>query len=58
MFITEKSKLEVTNGTNDYEVVMTMDVNVYYSIINSLRESCGCEDCKLIANRMIISRGN
>jgi hypothetical protein len=56
MFTNELEKIDVKEGANRYEMVMTMDIETYYSIINSLRESCGCETCKHIAEAMMVSR--
>jgi hypothetical protein len=37
-------------------VTLTFDVEDYYTIINSLREACGCELCKSIAEKMMLQR--
>lgn len=56
MFVNELEKIDVREGANRFEMVMTMDIDTYYSIINSLRESCGCDNCFHITNEMMKSR--
>jgi hypothetical protein len=36
-----------------YERTVTLDVEDFYSVINALRDSCGCPDCQRIANDLI-----
>jgi hypothetical protein len=32
---------------------VSLDVEDFYSVINALRDSCGCPDCQRIANDLI-----
>jgi hypothetical protein len=36
-----------------YDRTVTIDVEDFYSIVNALRDSCGCVDCQRIANNLI-----
>jgi hypothetical protein len=40
-------------GNSRYDRTVTLDVEDFYSVINALRESCGCLDCQRIANDLI-----
>jgi hypothetical protein len=36
-----------------YTKRLTIDVDDFYNIVNVLRDACGCEDCKRIANDLL-----
>jgi hypothetical protein len=36
-----------------YTRTISMDVEDFYSVVNALREACGCADCHRIANDML-----
>lgn len=36
-----------------FERTVTLDVEDFYSIVNTLRDSCGCPDCQRIANDLL-----
>jgi hypothetical protein len=38
---------------NRYERTVSLHIHDFYSVINALRESCGCPDCQRIANDLI-----
>ena len=35
---------------------ITLDIEDFYTVINSMRDACGCEDCLRIANAMLAQR--
>ena len=36
-----------------YDRTVTLDVEDFYSIVNTLRDACGCLDCQRIANDLL-----
>lgn len=36
-----------------FERTVTLDIEDFYSVINALRDSCGCVDCQRIANELL-----
>jgi hypothetical protein len=36
-----------------YTKQITIDVDDFYNIVNVLRDTCGCEDCKRIADDLL-----
>lgn len=38
---------------NSYTKTFSVDVEDFYSIVNSLRDSCGCPDCQRIARDLL-----
>jgi hypothetical protein len=38
------------------EVILNLDVEQYYQIINVLRDSCGCNDCVELTNELMMQR--
>jgi hypothetical protein len=46
----------VVKDLGNHKLSIEIDAEEYYTIINSLREGCGCPDCKILANALMISR--
>lgn len=42
----------------DRDVTLKIDVEVFYQIINALRDSCGCDVCRNNADLLIQLRRN
>lgn len=38
---------------SEFERMVTLDVEDLYSVVNALRDACGCVDCQRIANDML-----
>jgi len=46
----------VVKDLGNHKLSIELDAEEYYTIINSLREGCGCDECKNLANALMISR--
>jgi hypothetical protein len=41
-----------------YTKTLTIDVEDFYTIVNALRDACGCQDCRRIANDLLLQNHN
>jgi hypothetical protein len=46
----------VVKDLGNHRLSIELDAEEYYTIINSLRESCGCPDCLVLVNALMLSR--
>lgn len=44
--------------TRSFERTVSLDIEDFYSVINALRDSCGCPDCQRIADQLIVQGRN
>lgn len=46
----------VVKDLGNHRLSIEIDAEEYYTIINSMRDACGCPDCLILANALMVSR--